>query len=215
MKFDPAESGEEGEGLQDRSAAGSGREIHPGGPRVIATSVINDKFIDVAKRLPPPMNAEEEAFSKVMKQVAPAFAALRAGVDRIERRERHQERGRAEAGVHRHRSVLQAEEAGRDAWAAEARKHVEAIQTSVAGGKWDEAKATAGTLSRRAVVPRPVPRAIRRRIVPLQERARGSASVGGLASRVFESAKSIGRLGAVRGIPFPPQPRVVGTRCAC
>src|SRR6185436_19382573 len=35
-----------------------------GRPAVIATSVINEKFLDVAKRLPPPMNAEEEAFSK-------------------------------------------------------------------------------------------------------------------------------------------------------
>jgi len=31
-------------------------------------------------------------------------------------------------------------------WAAEARKHVETIQTAVAAGKWDEAKTTAGTL---------------------------------------------------------------------
>ena len=114
VKFDPAEVAKKAKDYKidlppDAAAKYTGR------PAVIATSVINDKFIDVAKRLPPPMNAEEEAFSKVMKQVAPAFAALRAGIDWSERRERHQERGGAEAGVHRHRDVLQAEEAGRDA----------------------------------------------------------------------------------------------------
>jgi len=31
--------------------------------------------------LPPPLTAEEESYQKVMKQVAPAFAALRGGVE--------------------------------------------------------------------------------------------------------------------------------------
>ena len=31
-------------------------------------------------------------------------------------------------------------------WAVDARKHVESIQSAVTAGKWDEAKATAGTL---------------------------------------------------------------------
>jgi len=35
----------------------------------------------VAKRLPPPLNAEEEAFQKVMRAVGPAAAALRPAVD--------------------------------------------------------------------------------------------------------------------------------------
>jgi hypothetical protein len=44
---------------------------------IIATSVINGAMTDLAKRLPPPMSAEELALSKVMKQVGPGFNALR------------------------------------------------------------------------------------------------------------------------------------------
>src|SRR6185436_17123122 len=78
VKFDPAEVAKKAKDYKlDLPADALAK--YAGRPALIATSVINDKFVDVAKRLPPPMNAEEEAFSKVMKQVAPAFAALRAG----------------------------------------------------------------------------------------------------------------------------------------
>src|SRR6184192_4148706 len=48
-----------------------------GRPAILATAVINSKMIDLAKRLPPPMSADEQAFDNVMKKVGPAFAALR------------------------------------------------------------------------------------------------------------------------------------------
>src|SRR5438132_409197 len=54
---------------------------YTGRPAMIATSVITEKFVDLAKRLPPPMTADEEALSKVMKQLPPAVAALRTAVD--------------------------------------------------------------------------------------------------------------------------------------
>src|SRR6185503_10691097 len=83
VKFDPAEVAKKAKDYKlDLPADALAK--YAGRPALIATSVINDKFVDVAKRLPPPMNAEEEAFSKVMKQVAPAFAALRAGLDKSE-----------------------------------------------------------------------------------------------------------------------------------
>lgn len=51
-----------------------------GRPAIIASSVINAAMTDLAKRLPAPMTAEEEAFSKLMKQVGPGFNALRQAV---------------------------------------------------------------------------------------------------------------------------------------
>jgi hypothetical protein len=54
---------------------------YAGRPVLIATSVINDKFDDMAKRLPPPLTAEEEAFQKVIHTIGPAAAALRPAVD--------------------------------------------------------------------------------------------------------------------------------------
>jgi len=47
---------------------------------IVATSVINSAMTDLAKRLPPPMTPEEEAYSKLMKQVGPAFNTLRQAV---------------------------------------------------------------------------------------------------------------------------------------
>jgi len=55
-------------------------EKYRGRPAIIAVSVITSAMTDVAKRLPPPMTPEEEALSKVMKQVGPGFNALRQAV---------------------------------------------------------------------------------------------------------------------------------------
>ena len=55
-------------------------EKYRGKPAIIATSVINNAMTDLAKRLPPPMTPEEEALSKLMKQIGPGFNALRQGV---------------------------------------------------------------------------------------------------------------------------------------
>jgi hypothetical protein len=145
VKFDPAEIAKKAKDykldLPPETVA-----KYTGRPAVIATSVINEKFLDVAKRLPPPMTAEEEAFSKVMKQVAPAFAALRSGID-----------GSNVENVTKNAAVLKQAFTDAEAffkpkkpdatlWAADARKHVESIQAAVTAGKFDEAKATATTL---------------------------------------------------------------------
>ena len=117
-----------------------------GRPAVIATSVINEKFLDVAKRLPPPMNAEEEAFSKVMKGVAPAFAALRTGVEGSNVENATKNAAVLKQAFTDTEAFFKPKKPDATAWAAEARKHVEAIQASVTAGKWDEAKATVATL---------------------------------------------------------------------
>ena len=51
-----------------------------GRPAIVATSVINNAMTDLAKRLPPPMSPEEQALSRQMKQIGPAFNALRQAV---------------------------------------------------------------------------------------------------------------------------------------
>jgi hypothetical protein len=48
-----------------------------GRPAIVAVSVINGAMTDLAKRLPPPMSTEELLLNKAMKQVGPAFTALR------------------------------------------------------------------------------------------------------------------------------------------
>lgn len=48
-----------------------------GKPALVAVSVINGSMTDLARKLPPPMSAEEVMLNKAMKQVGPAFTALR------------------------------------------------------------------------------------------------------------------------------------------
>ena len=48
-----------------------------GKPAIVAVSVINGAMTDLAKKLPPPMTAGELLLNKAMKQVGPAFTALR------------------------------------------------------------------------------------------------------------------------------------------
>ena len=117
-----------------------------GRPAVLATSVINSKMIDLAKRLPPPMSAEEQAFDNVMKKVGPAFAALRQA-----------DAATADAATENTALLKQAfadteafwKTKGKpDAqqWAQDARKQVDAIEHAASAGKWDEVKTAAGTL---------------------------------------------------------------------
>ena len=49
---------------------------YQGRPAILATAVVNAALFDFAKRLPPPMTPQEEAFDKVMKRIGPAFSDL-------------------------------------------------------------------------------------------------------------------------------------------
>jgi cytochrome c556 len=117
-----------------------------GKPAVLATSVINSKMVDLAKRLPPPMSAEEQAFDNIMKKVGPAFAAMRqadastADVTKENAAVLKQAFADTEA-FWKTRGKTDAVQ-----WAQEARKHVEAIDHAAAAGNWDEVKSMAGTL---------------------------------------------------------------------
>jgi len=145
VKFDPAEIAKKAKDYKlDLPADAVAR--YTGRPAVIATSVINEKFIDVAKRLPPPMTAEEEAFSKVMKGVAPAFAALRAGIDASNVENATKNAAVLKQAFTDTEAFFKPKKPDATSWAADARKHVESIQAAVTAGKWDEAKATAATL---------------------------------------------------------------------
>ncbi len=145
VKFDPAEVVKKAKDYKldlppDAIAKYTGR------PAVIATSVINEKFIDVAKRLPPPLNAEEEGFQKVMKGVAPAFAALRAGIDKSEVENATKNAAALKQAFTETEAFFKPKKPDATLWAADARKQVETIQAAVIAGKWDEAKTHAGTL---------------------------------------------------------------------
>jgi hypothetical protein len=145
VKFDPAEIAKKAKDYKLDLPADAVAK-YTGRPAVIATSVINEKFVDVAKRLPPPLNAEEEAFQKVMKGVAPAFAALRSGIDGSNAENATKNAAALKQAFTETEAFFKPKKPDATLWAADARKHVESIQAAVAAGKWEEAKTTAGTL---------------------------------------------------------------------
>lgn len=146
VKFDPAEIARKAKDYTldlppDAVAKYTGR------PMVMASAVINEKFVDLAKKPLPAMTADDVTLSKVMKQVGPAFAALRAGIDG----------SNAEAATKNVAVLKQAfaetevfwkTKAKADAteWAANARKQIDLVEHAVGTSKWDEAKGPAGTL---------------------------------------------------------------------
>jgi cytochrome c556 len=146
VKFDPAEIARKVKDYRLDLPADVAAKYR-GRPAVIATTVLNAKMVDLAKRLPPPMTADEEALSKVMKRVAPAFAALRQAAD-----------GSNADGARQNAVILKQafteteafwkakSKADAAKWAQGARVQAESIERDAATGKWDEVKASAGTL---------------------------------------------------------------------
>jgi cytochrome c556 len=118
-----------------------------GKPVVIATSVINVAGIDVMRRLPPPMTAEEETFQKIMKQVGSANAALRKGMEASDVK-LASENAAALKQAFTEAEAFWKRRNRSDAvgWAQDAKKLSDTIHRSAAGGKWDEVKASATTL---------------------------------------------------------------------
>ena len=146
VRFDPDEIARRSSDITidlppDVAAAYRGR------PAVLATAVINTAMVDLAKRLAPPMTAEEQAFSAVMRRVGPAFNALRQAITASGADAAHQQTAILKpafadtAAFWKTRGKTDAME-----WADAARKHVEAIERGVTAGKWDEAKAAAAAL---------------------------------------------------------------------
>jgi cytochrome c556 len=109
---------------------------------IIATSVINGAMTDLAKRLPPPMSAEELVLSTVMKQVGPGFTALRQSVTASNGADTA-----AQAAALKKRfgeaAAFWKTQARPDAirWTEDARLASEAVETAAAKGDWDAVKA--------------------------------------------------------------------------
>ncbi len=146
VRFDPDEIARKSKDYAVNDLSPELIQKYRGRPAILATAIINAKMIDLAKRLPPPMSADEQAFDNVMKKVGPAFAALRQA-----------DAATADA-TKENTAILKQAFADTEAfwktrgrtdaiqWAQDARKQVAAVEQASAAGKWDEVKAAAGTL---------------------------------------------------------------------
>jgi cytochrome c556 len=120
---------------------------YKGHPVIFATAVINTAGVDLAKKPLPPVTADDELLSKIMKQVGPANGALRTDIEKMDVK-----LAKEHAAVLK-QAFMQTEafwksKGKTDAiqWAAEARKHAEGIDVAATSGNWDGVKAAAGTL---------------------------------------------------------------------
>ena len=145
VRFDPAEIAKKAKDYKidlppDVAANYMGR------PALIATSVITEKFADLAKRLPPPLTAEEESYQKVMKQVAPAFAALRGGVEAMNVENTTKNAAVLKQAFTDTEVFWKAKKADATQWARDARLKVESIQAAAGIGNWNAAKESVGAV---------------------------------------------------------------------
>jgi hypothetical protein len=146
VKFDPAEVAKR---VKDYTLdlPADVVEKFRGRPAIIATSVITAELVDVGKKLPPPMTPAELAFQKTMQTVSPTATSLRAAVEASNVEQTKQ----GTDVLKKCFTDVQAFFKGRGTTeaaglAGDALKFVDSIQTAAAGGKWDDAKAAAGSL---------------------------------------------------------------------
>ena len=146
IKYDPAEVSKKAKDYKpDLTPELESKYV--GKPAVIATSVINSAFIDVAKRLPPPMTADELALQKIMKKIQPAFGALRTAVDGSDAEKTAENTAILKDAFSETETFWKGQnKADAMKWAHDARTEVETIERNAATAKWDAAKTSAGTL---------------------------------------------------------------------
>jgi cytochrome c556 len=120
---------------------------YKGKPTVLATAVVNSAGLDVAKKPLPPVTADDEVLTKIMKQVGPANTALRNDIEKMD-----------VSLTKEHAAVLKQAFAETETfwkskgkanalqWAQEARKAAEGIDQAVASDNWDAVKSSATML---------------------------------------------------------------------
>ncbi len=146
MKYDPADVAAKSKAhAHDLPADVSAK--YKGKPVVLATSIVNDKMLDLARFIAPPLTPEEEALAKAMKGVPPASGEMRKGADssNVEMATKHvatltaaftevetfmKKRGKVD-GVK---------------WAADARANVLAVEKAAKSAQWDAAKTAAAAI---------------------------------------------------------------------
>ena len=146
VKYDPTEFADKFKDWAEALPADAASK-YTGTPVVIATSVINVAAVDVMRRPPPPMTADEEAYQKIMKQVGSANAALRKSLEASDVKLATENAAILRQAFAETESFWK-RRSRNDAstWAQDAKKISETIHRAAAAGKWDEVKASATTL---------------------------------------------------------------------
>ena len=118
-----------------------------GKPTLLATAVVNSAGLDVAKKPLPPVTADDEVLTRIMKQVGPANTALRGDIDKMD------VNLTKEHAAALKQAFTEAESFWKNKgkpnalqWTQEARKAAEGIDQAAAAGNWEAVKTSATTL---------------------------------------------------------------------
>lgn len=120
---------------------------YKGKPVVLATSVVNDRMLDLARFIPPPMTPEEEALQKAMRGVPGASGEMRKGADGSNVELATKNIATLAAAFTETENFMK-KRGKLDAvkWAADARANVLAVEKAAKAGAWDEAKKAAAAV---------------------------------------------------------------------
>jgi len=120
---------------------------YKGRPVVLATAIVNSAGLDIAKRPLPPVTADDELLTKVMKQVGPANNALRGDIEKMDPNLTKEHAAVLKQAFTQIEAFWKSKgKTNALQWAQEARKAAEGIDAAVATSNWDGAKASATTL---------------------------------------------------------------------
>ena len=152
VKFDPAAVARVAPEYQFDFPPEVGARYH-GQPVLVATSVVNATFNELAKKPLPPPNAQEVSLSAAMKTIGPAFAALRTASGEAKPAS-DSAAVVAQNAAKLQPAFVQTEKAWDDLgqssaaeWARTARDHAASIERAAAAGDWDAVKTSSGALN--------------------------------------------------------------------
>lgn len=145
MKYDPADVAAKSKAHAQDLGADAAK--YKGKPVVLATSIVNDKMLDLARFIPPPMTPDEEALQKAMRGVPAASGELRKGAD-ASNVELATKNVATLAAAFAETEAFMKKRGKLDAmkWAADARANVLAVEKAAKSGTWDAAKTAAAAV---------------------------------------------------------------------
>jgi hypothetical protein len=145
MKYDPADVAAKSKAHAVDLGAEAAK--YKGKPVVLATSVVNDKLLDLSRFIPPAMSPEEESLQKAMRGLPGASGELRKGAD-ASNLELATKNVASLAAAFAETEAFMKKRGKADAmkWAADARANVLAVDKAAKAGAWDDAKKAAGAV---------------------------------------------------------------------
>lgn len=122
-------------------------EKYMGQPVLVATSVLNSTYVELARKPIPPPTRADEALTAAMKTISPAFNALRTAAQESKADEVRTNLAAIAPAFAQAETVLGDLRHAAAAQARDARAQVASIETALAAGNWDAVKSSAAALN--------------------------------------------------------------------